>query len=121
MAEHASWELEPGDEIAPGRTVLQRIGGGNRYEVYLVWDDELWAIMVAKILRPDRVDDEDARAGMRREAEALDALAHPVLLRGFGAHSRASTRTCSSSTSKGRRCARSSAATRRCRSSRPCR
>ena len=28
-----------GDEIAPGRTVLRRLGGGRRYEVFLVWDD----------------------------------------------------------------------------------
>jgi serine/threonine protein kinase len=79
-----SWEFEEGHEIAPGRTVLKSLGGGNRYEVYLVWDERLFAVMVAKVVRPDLVDDESALRGLRREAEALDALAHPVVLRGFG-------------------------------------
>jgi serine/threonine protein kinase len=80
-----SWELEEGHEIAPGRTVLKPLGGGHDYEVYLVWDDRRFAIMVAKLLRPNRVDDERALRDLEREAEALDRLAHPVLLRGFGA------------------------------------
>ena len=85
VAEKQSWELEEGDEIAPGRSVLRRLGGGHRYEVYLVWEDRLFAVMVAKVLRPDMVDDEGAVRGLRREARALERLAHPVLLRGFGA------------------------------------
>jgi eukaryotic-like serine/threonine-protein kinase len=80
-----SWELSEGDEIAPGRTVLKLLGGGHRYEVYLVWDERLFSVMVAKLVRPDLVDDEGALRGLRREAEALEALAHPVILRGFGA------------------------------------
>ena len=81
----SSWDLEEGAEIAPGRSVLKPIGGGHRYEVYLVWDDKLFSIMVAKVLRPDLAEDEGAIRGLRREAEALERLAHPVLLRGFGA------------------------------------
>ena len=80
-----SWELEEGDVIAPGRSVLKPLGGGHLYEVYLVWDDKLFAVMVAKLLRPDLVDDERARRGLAREAEALERLSHPVLLRGFDA------------------------------------
>ncbi|MGH2764161.1 MAG: serine/threonine-protein kinase [Thermoleophilaceae bacterium] len=78
-----SWELSEGDEIAPGRSVLQPLGGGHRYEVYLVWDQHLFAMMVAKIVRPDLVEDEKALRGLRREAEVLEALAHPVIVRGF--------------------------------------
>jgi eukaryotic-like serine/threonine-protein kinase len=85
VTDKQGWDLAEGDEIAPGRSVLKRLGGGNRYEVYLVWDDKLFAVMVAKLLRPDLVDDESALRGLRREAEALAELAHPVLLRGFGA------------------------------------
>ena len=83
--ESHSWELDEGAEIAPGRTVLKLVGGGHLYEVYLVWDDHLFAIMVAKLLRPDELDDERALRALRREAEALSRLSHPVLLRGFGA------------------------------------
>ncbi len=84
MAESkASWELAEGDEIAPGRSVLKLLGGGNRYEAYLVWDERLFSPMVAKVIRPDQAEDESALRGLAREAEALDVLAHPVILRGF--------------------------------------
>jgi eukaryotic-like serine/threonine-protein kinase len=85
-SEKQSWQFAEGHEIAPGRTVLKPIGGGNRYEVYLVWDEKLFAVMVAKVVRPDLVEDEHALRGLRRESDALEALAHPILLRGFGVH-----------------------------------
>jgi eukaryotic-like serine/threonine-protein kinase len=81
----ASWAFEEGAPIAEGRTVLRRLGGGGRYEVHLVWDDRLFAIMVAKVLRPDQVDDGRALRELAQEAQALERLAHPVLVRGFGA------------------------------------
>jgi serine/threonine protein kinase len=80
-----SWGFEEGTEIAPGRTVLKELGGGNQYEVHLVWDDHLFAIMVAKLLRPSLVSDDHALRSLRLEAEALEQLAHPVIVRGFGA------------------------------------
>ena len=78
------WAWSEGDEIAPGRTILRGLGGGSRYEVALVWDDDRFALFVAKVLRPHVAGDEDARATWL-EAEALAALAHPVILRGFDA------------------------------------
>jgi serine/threonine-protein kinase len=81
----ASWDFEEGAEIAPGRTILKLLGGGSRYEVHLVWDDRWFAIMVAKLIRPDQVEDEGALRDLRDEAELLGRLAHPVLLRGFDA------------------------------------
>ena len=80
-----SWEFEEGDEIAPGRTVLKPIGGGSAYEVMLVWDDRLFSIMVAKVVRPSRLEDEGTMRGLQREAEALLNLAHPCLIRVFDA------------------------------------
>ena len=86
MSEHyPSWEFEEGTPIAQGRSVLKKLGGGNRFEVYLVWDDHLFALMVAKVLRPDLTDDERALKELAREAEALERLAHPVIVRGFDA------------------------------------
>jgi eukaryotic-like serine/threonine-protein kinase len=85
MAEKASWNFEPDTPIAEGRWVLKSLGGGNRYEVFLVWDEKLFAPVVAKVLRPDRVDNERSLAALRREAGLLERLAHPVLVRGFGA------------------------------------
>jgi serine/threonine protein kinase len=86
VSDKQSWNFPQGHEIAPGRTTLKSLGGGNRYEVYLVWDERRFSVMVAKILRPDLVEEEFALRGLRREAEALAALSHPVLLRAFDAH-----------------------------------
>ena len=83
--EKASWGFEEGDAIAPGRTVLKLLGGGSAYEVFLVWDDHRFSLMVAKVLRPDRAEDPDELRSLRKEAEALEALAHPVLVRSFDA------------------------------------
>jgi eukaryotic-like serine/threonine-protein kinase len=84
-APRPTWEFSEGDPIAPGRTVLRALGGGSRYEVFLVWDDRLFAVMVAKCLRPDQAEDPVALRDLRREGEALERLAHPVLVRGFDA------------------------------------
>jgi serine/threonine protein kinase len=80
-----TWGLEEGDEIAPGRTVLRRLGGGKRYEVFLVWCDHRLAVLVAKVLRPDQSEDPLAQRDLAREAEWLARLAHPVLVRGYDA------------------------------------
>jgi eukaryotic-like serine/threonine-protein kinase len=83
--DRSSWAFDEGAAIAPGRTVLREIGGGSRYEALLVWDERLFAIMVAKVLRPDQASDEHALRELRREAEALERLDHPVIVRGFDA------------------------------------
>jgi serine/threonine protein kinase len=76
------WDLR-GALIAPGRAVLRRLGGGGDYEVFLVWDDRLCAAAAAKVIRPDRLDDDGARRRLRREAELLTELVHPALPRCF--------------------------------------
>ncbi|HKG36037.1 MAG TPA: serine/threonine-protein kinase [Solirubrobacterales bacterium] len=85
MGDYASWGLEESEEIVPGRFALKPIGGGNRYEVYLVWDEHLYSLGVAKVLRPDQAEDERALRDLEKEAEALGTLAHPVLIRHFDA------------------------------------
>lgn len=85
MGAHAGWEFEEGEEIHPGRVVLKAIGGGNRYEVCLVWDESLYALGVAKLIRPDQVEEEKALRDLEREVEALESLAHPTLVRCFDA------------------------------------
>jgi serine/threonine protein kinase len=78
-----TWGLVEGDAIASGRTVLRRIGGGRRYEVFLVWDEHRLAVLVAKVLRPDQADDPAAMRDLVREGELLARIAHPVVVRGF--------------------------------------
>ncbi len=80
-----TWGLAEGDELAPGRTVLRRLGGGRRYEAMLVWDEHRLAVLVTKVLRPDCATDPLALRDLQREADLLAALAHPVVVRGFGA------------------------------------
>jgi eukaryotic-like serine/threonine-protein kinase len=80
-----SWSFAESDEIVPGRRAVRLLGGGVRYEAYLAWDDHLRALVVVKLLRPDRTRDPGALAGLRGEAALLARLAHPLLVRGFGA------------------------------------
>ena len=80
-----TWGLVEGDAIAHGRTVLRRIGGGRRYEVFLVWDEHRLAVLVAKVLRPDHADDPAAMRDLVREGALLERIAHPVVVRGFDA------------------------------------
>ena len=79
----AAQPLGEGDELLPGRTVVQVLGGGLRYEVVLVWDDRLRALAVAKVLRPELLADPDAMRGLEGESALLRRLAHPMLLRAF--------------------------------------
>ena len=83
--ERDGWALEEGDEIAPGRTAVRLLGGGERYESYLAWDDRLLSLVVAKIVRPSLVHDEHSLEGLATEADLLLRLRHPVLVRGFDA------------------------------------
>ena len=79
------WDLEEGAEIVAGRYALKRLGGGSDYEAYLAWDDRLFSLVVAKILRPHLVDDPGSVGALRREADLLLRLNHPVVVRGFDA------------------------------------
>src|SRR5687767_16039344 len=80
-----TWGLVEGDAIAPGRTVLRRLGGGRRYEVFLVWDDHRLAVLVAKVLRPDQATEQVAILELGRECDVLARLGHPIVVRGFDA------------------------------------
>ena len=80
-----TWAFEEGSEIYARRHAVRLLGGGRRYEAYLAWDDDLYALVAVKILRPHLVGEPRARAALQREARALAALAHPVIVRSFGA------------------------------------
>jgi eukaryotic-like serine/threonine-protein kinase len=84
-ADPGSWGFAEGDQIVAGRSALRRLGGGTRYEVYLAFDERMHAVVVVKILRPDRVLDRTALDGLSGEARALSRLRHPVLVRSFEA------------------------------------
>jgi eukaryotic-like serine/threonine-protein kinase len=79
-----SWPFAEGDDIVPGRQAVRLLGGGNRYEAWLAWDERLRALVVAKLIRPDQAADRGARRTLAREAAMLERLAHPLLVRSFG-------------------------------------
>jgi eukaryotic-like serine/threonine-protein kinase len=79
------WELGDGDEIVPGRFAVKLLGGGERYETYLAWDDRLFSLVVAKVVRPGLVTDDHSLRGLAAEWSLLERLRHPVLVRGFDA------------------------------------
>jgi eukaryotic-like serine/threonine-protein kinase len=83
--EHPHWRFEEGDEFAPGRYALKRLGGGHRYDAYVAWEQHLHAVVVAKLVRPHLTDDEHTLEGLAAEADTLTRLNHPVLLRLFDA------------------------------------
>lgn len=80
-----SWGFAEGEEFAPGRIALASLGGGWDYEAYLGWDEHLQALVVFKLVRPHLVGDEHVLRSLRREAEMLSRLNHPVIVRCFGA------------------------------------
>ena len=79
------WGFDEGDEIAPGRLAVRLLGGGERYETYLAWDERLLSLVVVKVVRPGLVEDDHSLRGLATEAELVERLRHPVIVRGFGA------------------------------------
>lgn len=80
-----SWNFRPGDSIASGRTVVEKLGGGRDVEVFLVWDEHLFALAVAKVLRPHKAENPKALAHLEREGALALRLKHPCLGRAFDA------------------------------------
>ena len=79
------WGFEEGDEIAPRRLAVRLLGGGERYETHLAWDERLLALVVLKVVRPNLVEDEHSLRGLAAEAGLVERLRHPVIVRGFDA------------------------------------
>ena len=80
-----SWDFREGEEIVPGRIAMDLLGRGLPFETYLVWDEHLRALVVAKVVVPELVDEPGALSGLAAEAALLDRLGHPMLARSFGA------------------------------------
>jgi serine/threonine protein kinase len=81
----SSWSFAEGERIGTGRHAVRLLGGGRRYEAWLAWDEHLRALVVAKLLRPDEARNPAARRTLETESRMLARLAHPLLVRSFGA------------------------------------
>lgn len=69
--------------LAPGYTVLEHLSRTRRLDTYEVWSEERACSCVVKRLRPDRHDDERARAALLAEGRLLCELTHPHVVRGY--------------------------------------
>ena len=79
------WGFHKGDPLVPGRVAVRLLGGGERYETYLAWDERLLALVVVKVVRPHLVASDRALSGLAAEAALLERLRHPVIVRSFKA------------------------------------
>jgi eukaryotic-like serine/threonine-protein kinase len=69
--------------IAPGYRVIEHLSRTRRLDTYEVFSEERACSCVAKTLRPDRRDDERARAALEQEGRLLMELTHPHIVRGY--------------------------------------
>jgi eukaryotic-like serine/threonine-protein kinase len=83
--QETSWRFEEGQDITDRYIAMKVLGGGHSYEVYLAQDQHRLALVVVKLLRPHLIEDDHERQTLAREVEAVERLAHPVIVRGFGA------------------------------------
>lgn len=73
--------LRPGAAIDEDLVVVERLGGGRRYEVYRAADRRTGTEVAVKVLRPALVTDRSARDAFAREVTIATGLAHPGLAR----------------------------------------
>ena len=83
MGTSDGWQLAEGDGITPELTAMRLLGGGSSYEAYLAFDDITYSPVVVKLVRPHLVEDRSTLRGLRREAQALATVNHPVVVRGL--------------------------------------
>ncbi|MEO8633241.1 MAG: serine/threonine-protein kinase [Chloroflexota bacterium] len=74
-------DLPAGARIDDDLLVVERLGGGRRYEVYRATDRRTGTHVAVKILRPALVADRSARAAFKREVTIATGLAHSGLVR----------------------------------------
>jgi serine/threonine protein kinase len=73
--------MTPGEYLAPGYVVVRHHNRSRHMDVYEVWSDERACSCMAKLARPDCVDDRESRASLIREGRLLKRLAHPHIVR----------------------------------------
>jgi len=73
----------PGEPLAQGYRVIRHLARGKALDVYDVWSEERHALCVAKVARPDRVDDTETRRRLRREGRLLLRITHPHIVRAY--------------------------------------
>ena len=78
-----AFTLSVGDRVGE-LTVIGHLAKGRCTELYQVWSNRHWCALTGKLVLPDHVRDGVAPVAFRREAEVLEKLRHPNIVRLFG-------------------------------------
>ena len=72
-----------GAELARGYRVVSHLSRGRTLDAYAVWSEERDCLCVAKVLRPEKLDDRSARRRLRAEGRLVERLSHPHIVRAY--------------------------------------
>jgi serine/threonine protein kinase len=75
--------LAEGVELARSYRVVSHLSRGRTLDAYAVWSEERDCVCVAKVLRPDKLDDRSARRRLREEGRLVERLTHPHIVRAY--------------------------------------
>jgi serine/threonine protein kinase len=78
-----AFSLSVGDRVGE-LTVIGHLARGRCTELYQVWSNRHWCALTGKLVSPEHLEDGAAPAAFRREAEVLEKLRHPNVVRLFG-------------------------------------
>ncbi|HEX2076821.1 MAG TPA: serine/threonine-protein kinase [Longimicrobium sp.] len=79
-----NFSLKVGDRLGE-LTVIGHLACGRMSELYQVWSNRHWCALTGKVVLPEHVKDGVPPVSFRREAEVLEKLRHPNIVRLFGA------------------------------------
>jgi serine/threonine protein kinase len=77
------FSLSVGDKVGE-LTVIGHLACGRMSELYQVWSNRHWCALTGKIVRTEFMENGVAPVAFRREAEVLEKLRHPNIVRLFG-------------------------------------
>ena len=76
-----TWNLRPGQRLAPSMLAWHRLGDGTHCETWLAWSTEHWSPVAVKLPRPAEVGRPRTMHHLRHEAGLLAELSHPAFQR----------------------------------------
>jgi serine/threonine protein kinase len=78
-----AFSLSVGERVGE-LTVIGHLARGRCTELYQVWSNRHWCALTGKLVSPEHMEDGVAPVSFRREAEVLEKLRHPNIVRLFG-------------------------------------
>jgi serine/threonine protein kinase len=75
--------LGEGEVLSTGYVIVAHLNRSRVLDVYDVWSEERTCRCIAKVLRPDRIEDRKARSRLLQEGRILERLTHPHIVRAY--------------------------------------